>query len=344
MVGDVRDDEPLSSGRPGDPGPPLRVPTRRPPDLYYRRLALATVLPGAGPAAHPLEDARLGPARSIALGLGGYLLVAGLCRRGSCARPRPRPCSRRCSRPSGSASWSARCCGSARSSSPRSSTGRGCGAAGALALAAAVVACTLVGAPAALAVRYLEVQSSVIDEVFSAPAGPPAGAALADVEAADPWADVPRVNTLLIGSDAGRTSGAPAPTRSWSSARNTADRRYAPRRHPAQPRARAVPRGQPVARPLPQRLQLRRRVPHERHLDPRRGSARPVPRRREPRPPGDGRRRRRDHRPGHRPLGRHQPARFGPWSTPWAASTSTCSSASASSATQGLQRRHRVHG
>ena len=67
----------------------------------------------------------------------------------------------------------------------------------------ALLACVVIAAPAALAVRYLGVQSTVIDEVFSAD-GRGGGAAYADATAPDPWADVPRVNTLLIGSDAGK--------------------------------------------------------------------------------------------------------------------------------------------
>ena len=78
----------------------------------------------------------------------------------------------------------------------------------------AAAACTLVAAPSAMAVRYLDVQSSVIDGVFgNDSAGERRGPGLANTSADDPWADVPRVNTLLIGSDAGRPAGAPAPTR-----------------------------------------------------------------------------------------------------------------------------------
>ena len=68
----------------------------------------------------------------------------------------------------------------------------------------AAAACTLIAAPSALAVRYLDVQSSVIDEVFEDSPSEHRDVALADTAAEDPWADVPRVNTLLIGSDAGK--------------------------------------------------------------------------------------------------------------------------------------------
>ena len=48
--------------------------------------------------------------------------------------------------------------------------------------------------------RYIDVQSSVIDAVFVADSpGEHRDVALADTAAEDPWADVPRVNTLLIG-------------------------------------------------------------------------------------------------------------------------------------------------
>ncbi len=69
----------------------------------------------------------------------------------------------------------------------------------------AAAACTLIAAPSALAVRYLDVQSTLIDEVFAqADPGDGADLALADTAAKDPWADVPRVNTVLLGSDAGQ--------------------------------------------------------------------------------------------------------------------------------------------
>ncbi len=73
----------------------------------------------------------------------------------------------------------------------------------------AAAACLVVAAPAAMAVRYLDVQASVIDEVFVAEPPSPvrpdaAGSGAVDAKAPDPWAGVSRVNTLLIGSDAGK--------------------------------------------------------------------------------------------------------------------------------------------
>ena len=68
----------------------------------------------------------------------------------------------------------------------------------------AAAACMVIAAPSALAVRYLDTQSTLIDEVFvAADPGDGPDVALADTAAEDPWADVPRVNALLIGSDAG---------------------------------------------------------------------------------------------------------------------------------------------
>jgi LCP family protein required for cell wall assembly len=66
----------------------------------------------------------------------------------------------------------------------------------------AAMACVVVAAPSALAVRYLDVQGSVIDQVFADDGR--GESRLADAGAEDPWADVDRVNLLLIGSDAGK--------------------------------------------------------------------------------------------------------------------------------------------
>jgi LCP family protein required for cell wall assembly len=203
MVGELsEDDASVSSGRPGDPGPPLRpAEARRAPALYYRRLALATVLPGAG-----LLRTRwrlLGWVLLLAaVGLGGYLAWRawqdGVVRTALTAAVQPAVLRAvAVGVMVGAVLWIGSILLTAEQHWPGVRRGR------VARLAAAVVACTLVGVPAALAVRYLEVQSSVIDEVFSAPESAGQGGALADVDAPDPWADVPRVNTLLIGSDAG---------------------------------------------------------------------------------------------------------------------------------------------
>ena len=327
---------PSSSRRPGEPEPPTsRAELRYPPGAYYRRIALGTVLPGAG-----LLGTRwkvLGWLLVLAsLAVGVWVAVAGLAGRPAALGPRRGRAARAAAVGRASASWSVPCCGSAPSCSPPSSPGRAAAArAAGPGCSFAAVACILVAAPAALAVRYLDVQSLGHRRGVRGD-GPSErrDVALADTAAEDPWADVPRVNTLLIGSDAGKDRWGIRTDSMMvvSTDTKTGDTLLIgiPRNLERVP----VPREQPAARPLPQRLRLRRRVPDERHLDPRRGPPRPLPGRREPRPPVDRRRRRRDHRPRHRPVGRHQPARAsGRWSTPWAGSTSTCSSGCASSAT-----------
>ena len=197
-------DAPVSSGRPGDPEPPLRrAEVRYPPSAYYRRLALATVLPGAGLVRTRWKA--LGWLLLVAaLGLGGY--VGWRASQGGLVRmvlnAAVQPAVLRAAAVGvmvGAVLWVGSIVLTAEQHWPRVRRGR------VARVAAAVVACTLVAVPAALAVRYLEVQSSVIDEVFVAPAADDDDdEALAAVDAPDPWADVPRVNTLLIGSDAGR--------------------------------------------------------------------------------------------------------------------------------------------
>ncbi len=81
-------------------------------------------------------------------------------------------------------------------------------------VAAAGLGCLLVAAPGALAVRYLDVQAGLVTDVFvasdapaPAPAAPlvesPTAPAPAPTATADPWAGVPRVNLVVLGSDAG---------------------------------------------------------------------------------------------------------------------------------------------
>jgi LCP family protein required for cell wall assembly len=61
----------------------------------------------------------------------------------------------------------------------------------------AALCCLVVLAPSAVAVRYLGIQHGVIDAVFG-------GGKKITSDAADPWKDLPRVNVLLLGSDAGQ--------------------------------------------------------------------------------------------------------------------------------------------
>ncbi|HYN30469.1 MAG TPA: LCP family protein [Dermatophilaceae bacterium] len=65
-----------------------------------------------------------------------------------------------------------------------------------------VLCCVAVLAPSAFAARYLSIQRGVLDVVFVA-GGDATGRAIAGGRREDPWADTPRVNVLLLGSDAG---------------------------------------------------------------------------------------------------------------------------------------------
>ncbi len=195
---------PSSTQRPGDPEPSTsRAELRYPPGAYYRRIALGTVLPGAG---------LLGTRWKVL----GWLLVLGSLAAGAWALFRAgqgglvRSVLNVAVQPEllqwvgvgiavGAVLWIGSIVLTAEQSWPRRRSGRW----GRVLFAAA--ACTLVAAPSALAVRYLDVQSSVIDSVFvDDSASERRDVALANTAAQDPWADVPRVNTLLIGSDAGQ--------------------------------------------------------------------------------------------------------------------------------------------
>ena len=195
------DDARGSPGRPGEPGPPVGRAGERSSASYYRRLALATVLPGAG-----LVRTRWRVVGWVlvvaALTLGGLLAWRawrdGLLRLVLDAAVSPQVLQALgVGVLVGAVLWIGSIVLTAEVSWPRVRRGRWAR------LFGAVLACSLVAAPAVLAVRYLEVQASVIDEVFAVPDPSDPEVGLADVEADDPWAEVPRVNTLLIGSDAG---------------------------------------------------------------------------------------------------------------------------------------------
>jgi LCP family protein required for cell wall assembly len=196
---------PSSPPGPGDPEPSTsRAELRYPPGAYYRRIALGTVLPGAG---------LLGTRWKVL----GWLLVLASLAAGAWVLFRAgqggllRSVLNVAVQPEllqwvgvgiavGAVLWIGSIVLTAEQSWPRRRSGRFAR------VLFAAAACTLVAAPSALAVRYLDVQSSVIDEVFVANDSPSErrDVALADAAAEDPWADVPRVNTLLIGSDAGK--------------------------------------------------------------------------------------------------------------------------------------------
>ncbi len=195
---------PSSTQRPGETEPPSRAELRYPPGAYYRRIALGTVLPGAG-----LLGTRwkvLGWLLVLAsLAAGTWVLVkawqGGLLRSALNVAVQPELLQWvGVGIMVGAVLWIGSIVLTAEQSWPR----RRRGGRWARVLFAAA-ACTLIAAPSALAVRYIDVQSSVIDAVFVEDSpSEHRDVALADTAAEDPWADVPRVNTLLIGSDAGK--------------------------------------------------------------------------------------------------------------------------------------------
>ena len=196
---------PSSTQRPGETEPPTsRAELRYPPGAYYRRIALGTVLPGAG-----LLGTRwkvLGWLLVLAsLAAGAWVLAkawqGGLLRSALDVAVQPQLLQWvGVGIMVGAVLWVGSIVLTAEQSWPRR---RRSGRVARVVFAA--LACTLVAAPSALAVRYLDVQSSVIDQVFvDDSASERRDVALADTAAEDPWAEVPRVNTLLIGSDAGK--------------------------------------------------------------------------------------------------------------------------------------------
>jgi polyisoprenyl-teichoic acid--peptidoglycan teichoic acid transferase len=67
-----------------------------------------------------------------------------------------------------------------------------------------VALCIAVIAPTSVGVRYALIQRDLVTSLFAdGSEGPVPGAASPDVEKKDPWAGTPRVNMLLLGSDAG---------------------------------------------------------------------------------------------------------------------------------------------
>lgn len=180
-----------------------RAELRNPPRRYYQRVALGTVLPGAGLLGTRWRVLGL-VLVALALAVGGFLVVQ-LARGGvvrSVLDVAVRPEVLRWLGVAvmvGAVLWIGSIVLTAQQSWPGSRGRRG------PQVAFAVMACLLVAAPSALAVRYLGVQGSLIDEVFAQDgAGESSDPGLANAGADDPWADVDRVNLLLIGSDAGK--------------------------------------------------------------------------------------------------------------------------------------------
>jgi LCP family protein required for cell wall assembly len=194
------DDHDRSSPRTGDPEPTMRrAELRYPPGTYYKRVALGTVVPGAG----------LLRTRFRFLGWGLLVVVVGLLLAAAVAVVRggllrtalDTAVDTTALRVIGvvvmvlAVLWVGTIVLTAQQWWPRLRSGRW------LRAGFAALMCLVVAAPAALAVRYLDVQTNLVQDVFSDGFGE---GHVADPEKPDPWADIPRVNLALLGSDAGR--------------------------------------------------------------------------------------------------------------------------------------------
>jgi polyisoprenyl-teichoic acid--peptidoglycan teichoic acid transferase len=197
-------DQVRQAGPPPRGSSPLsRAELRNPPRTYYRRVALGTVLPGAGLLGtrwRVLGAVLVGVAVALGLFVVVQLARGGVVRSVLDVAVRPEVLQwLGVALMVGAVLWVGSIILTAQLTwpGPRGRAG--------LQVAFAVVACLLVVAPSALAVRYLGVQGSLIDEVFAQDGdGGSRDPALANAGADDPWADVDRVNLLLIGSDAAK--------------------------------------------------------------------------------------------------------------------------------------------
>lgn len=200
----MSDEEPLSSSRrSGSSRPPLsRVELRHPPGDYYRSVALGTLFPGLGLLGTRWRN--LGRALVLVslLVLGftaARLWRGGLLRSVLDAAVRPEVLQWvGLGVLVGGVLWVGSIVLTAEQTWPRR---RRAGRWARVAFAAA--ACVLIAAPAALSVQFLDVQTTLIDDVFVSEGGD-SNNGLTGGTKQDPWAGTPRVNTLLIGSDAGR--------------------------------------------------------------------------------------------------------------------------------------------
>lgn len=199
----MSDEEPLSSSRrSGGSRPPLsRVELRHPPGNYYRSVALGTIFPGLGLLSTRWRN--LGRALVlVSLMVAGFaasrLWRGGVIRSALDAAVRPEVLQWvGVGILVGAVLWVGSIVLTAEQTWPRRrQTGRWAR------VAFAAFACLVISAPAALAVRYLDVQATLIDDVFAGEVDDN-GSGLTGGEPDDPWAGTPRVNTLLIGSDAG---------------------------------------------------------------------------------------------------------------------------------------------
>jgi LCP family protein required for cell wall assembly len=200
----MSDEEPLSSSkRPGASRPPLsRVELRHPPGDYYRSVALGTLFPGLGLLSTRWRN--LGRALVlVSLVVLGFALArlwrGGVLRSALEASVRPEVLQWvGLGILVGAVLWVGSIVLTAEQTWPRRRpTGR------VARVAFAAVACLVIAAPAALAVQLLDVQAELIDDTFASETDDYVNG-LSGGTKKDPWAGTPRVNTLLIGSDAGK--------------------------------------------------------------------------------------------------------------------------------------------
>jgi LCP family protein required for cell wall assembly len=173
---------------------------------YYRRVSLGTVLPGAGLLRTSWRWAGwlLLAAFVLALGYVGYRVVAGggLVAAGLDLAVRPETLQVVAAVVMvGAVLWVGSIVLTAEQYWPRHDR-----RARFLRVTFAVLACAVVAAPSALAVRYLDVQAELVSEVFVAAPTPTVTTSVAPTPTPtpeDPWEGTPRANIVLLGSDAG---------------------------------------------------------------------------------------------------------------------------------------------
>ena len=176
-----------------------RAERRYPPGRYYSRVALGTLVPGAGLLRtrwRVLGWVLVSAVLALVAGLAWSFIQGGIVRTVLDAAVNTRTLKIiGVVVMVGAVLWVGSIVLTAQQLWPRVREGR------ILRVAFATLMCLLVAAPSVVAVRYLDVQSGLVSDVFADGFGE---GHLTDPEKPDPWADTPRVNIALLGSDAGR--------------------------------------------------------------------------------------------------------------------------------------------
>ncbi len=137
------------------------------------------------------------------------------------------------------------------------------------------------------------------------------GAARPNSKASDPWKGIPRVNLLLLGSDAGKDRTGVRTDSMMVASINTKTGNTVLIGLPRSLQKVPFPESNPLHQDLAERLRLRQRVPAQRRVGPgRRPAQGPLPRQQQPGPDHDARRHQRDPGPAHRRLRHGRPARL----------------------------------